>query len=307
MNASAIAGRAVLVGVLLAVPGAGADSASPGLPVRFGLTEEVFQNLNENDARAAVRVWARSLAQSAHLGATSPALMRSDEIVRAITNHELDGFSITVPEYMRVEPFVDPVILSDEGSARNGIQYLLLVRQNSGIEDVAGLRGRSLCVYKHPSMALASEWLDLLLAAAKLEPAERLCRLKVCLKVSETVLPVFFDHADACLVTRRAFETMVELNPDLQRKLKIVAVSPALLTVFFAMHKETSSEIKSRLREALLAYYDQPDGRQILTLFQSGRLVTGGRQFLRNSVELQTAYNRLKAGSSYSGKPQPIR
>jgi ABC-type phosphate/phosphonate transport system substrate-binding protein len=93
--------------------------------------------------------------------------------------------------------------------------------------------------------------------------------------VAQTVLPVFFESADACLVTRQASETMCELNPQLRRRLLVLAVSPKLFAAFFGVQvqKDAPDAVKSKIRQALLGYYDTPGGRQILTLFQSNRLI----------------------------------
>ncbi len=90
-------------------------------------------------------------------------LMDSNEMVRAILNHAVDGFAITTPEYSKVAPLVDPVIVTN-GDIQRGLEYILLVKQDSGIHDLARLRGRSLLEYRHAAMCLAPAWLETLLA-----------------------------------------------------------------------------------------------------------------------------------------------
>jgi ABC-type phosphate/phosphonate transport system substrate-binding protein len=145
-------------------------------------------------------------------------------------------------------------------------------------------------------MSLAAPWLDTLLAGMKLETADRFFgRVKKSNKVAQTVLPVFFESADACLVTRQAFKTMCEMNPQLRRKLLVLAVSPKLFAAFFGIQKDAPDAVKSKIRQALLGYYDTPSGRQILMLFQSNRLVAVDTSLLRGSVDLLAAYDRIKA------------
>ena len=282
----------------------GATSDGKPLRVRMALSESLFQDLNENDARAAVRVWADSMAEAAHLDIEGgPQLLSSEQIVHAIATHQLDGFSITTNEYMKVIPFVDPVIFTDEVSVEGGLEYVLLVRSEEGIHDLAGLRGRSLLIYQSPSMSLAAAWLETLLAGLKLDSAERFfARVKPSIKVSQTVLPVYFGSADACLVTRRAFDTMSELNPQLRRKLLVLAISPKLLAAFFGVQKDAPPAIKARIHQALIGYYDTPKGRQILTLFQSGRLVAVDTSVLRVSVDLLAGADRARARHAAGGR-----
>jgi ABC-type phosphate/phosphonate transport system substrate-binding protein len=145
-------------------------------------------------------------------------------------------------------------------------------------------------------MSLAPAWLETLLASSKLEgPDHLLGRFARSTKIAQTVLPVYFGSADACVVTRRAFDTMSELNPQLRRSLRVLATSPKLQAAVVGCHKDSSDEIKSRLRAAVTGLYNSPSGRQILVLFQSGPMMAMDTSKLRSSVELVAAYEKLKA------------
>src|SRR6185369_7062487 len=98
-------------------------------------------------------------------------------------------------------------------------EYLLLVHQDSNFGNLASLRGRDLLYYDNPVMCLSFPWLETVLASEGIPSATNFFHAEVPkLKVSSAALPVFFRTADACLVNRRAFETLVELNPQVGRK-----------------------------------------------------------------------------------------
>jgi phosphonate transport system substrate-binding protein len=277
-------------------------SASPVkfLRLRLGLSATLFQELNENDARSAVRAWSDTVAGASGMDVDGVAqLMGSDEIVRAVANHTIDGFSLTTPEYAKVARFVDPVVFTDASFAATGLEYVLLVQRAGGVQDLAGLRGRSLVDYRQANMCLAPAWIETLLATANLDPVDRFFgRVTKVLKVSQAVLPVFFGSADACIVTRRAFDTMCELNPQVRSKLRVLAFSPRLVAGLVGVHKDSSDEMKSRVREALLTLGSTPSGRQVLTLFQFDKLAPADHSLLLASVELQATYDRLQARRS---------
>lgn len=265
--------------------------------IRLGLSEALFDEMNENDAKAAVRAWTESVAGASHMEVDgTPQLLRSEEIVHAITYHLIDGVSITAPEYGKVSRFLDPIIFADAGYAKNGLEYVLLVRQDSGVHDLGGLRGRSLIVFQHASMCLATAWLETMLAASNLDASDRFfTRVTKSRKVAQAVLPVFFGSVDVCLVTRQAFDTMCELNPQLRQTIRVLATSPKVLAALVAVHKDCPDETKRRFRTALAGMYDSTSGRQILTLFQSDRLVVVDSSLLAASVDLLAAYDRVKA------------
>ena len=110
-------------------------------------------------------------------------------------------------------------------------RYVILVHRNSGITDVGDLRGRKLLLYNNPRMSLASAWVAALIGFPKTESVG-MTRID---NTSRTVLPVFFRQADACVITSNVFEIACELNPQLQKELRVLATSPEVVSsVFFS-------------------------------------------------------------------------
>ncbi len=264
--------------------------------VRLAFSDTLFADLNETDASIAVRAWLASVGETSSLAANgNPQVLGSEQMVNAITHHLVDVFSITTPEYARVAHFVDPVVFMDGSFEKTGVEYVLLVRQDSGIQELSGLRGRSLVTYRNLTTILSSAWLKTLLAGSNLEPPERLfSRISNSVKIAQSVLPVYFGRIDACLVTRKGFDTMSELNPQLRQKLRILAASPKLMVGLVGVHKDASDEMKGRIREALVQLHDTPSGRQLLTLFYCERMVAVDSSMMHGSVDLEAAYDRLK-------------
>ena len=60
-------------------------------------------------------------------------------------------------------------------------------------------------------------------------------------KTSPAILAVLFGQADVALVRRQAFETMVELNPQLETDLEVVANSPDYLPTVTCFLSNTDS------------------------------------------------------------------
>ncbi len=187
----------------------------------------------------------------------------------------------------------------DDVNARGGDEYLLLINEDSGIRTLADLRRKSLNVYDNPRMCLASIWLETLLASSNLgAPREFLGRIGIHNNLSQVVLPVYFRQLDACLVTRRAFGTMCELNPQLGRKLHVLATSPKVVTSLMAFHKDCAPEQRQKCENALIGLHKTAAGQQALTLFESSHLVLTDMSALGSTLELVKARTRFtsKAG-----------
>jgi phosphonate transport system substrate-binding protein len=115
-------------------------------------------------------------------------------------------------------------------------------------------------------------------------------------KSSRVVLPVFFRQADACLVSRRSFQVMSELNPQLPRSLRPLLNSARLVNSFLAVHRELPAERKRRFVHALTTLHSSPYGRQALTFFGCQRLIAVDGAILRPTLDLLSAYDRIRPG-----------
>jgi phosphonate transport system substrate-binding protein len=197
-----------------------------------------------------------------------------------------------------VSAYADPAtIILDERQATSGEEYLILVDAQSNIRDLADLRGRSLAFHRNPTTCLAEAWLRAVLNVKDAGAMQDFFGKVIASdKISKgVVLPVFFGQMDACLVTRAGFETLCELNPQLGRRLRVLAASPRVVTVLMAFHKDCPPEAKRRVTEALLSLHKSVPGQQVMTLFQTRRMVLRDIAALQGSIQLLHAAERVKA------------
>ncbi len=249
---------------------------------------------NEGDARLAMQAWRDTVVkQSGFLVDFHVSPMPS--LVRELREHQVDGFTLTTLEFLDVQKYAGPSLLMDEAYISGGDEYLLLVNGDSSIGTLAELRHKSLNVYDNPKMCLAAIWLQSLLVSSKLGTSEEFFgRPSPISKLSKVVLPVYFRQVDACLVTRRGFSTMCELNPQLGHKLRVMASSPKLVTSFMAFHKDTPAAALQRCEAALVGLHKTVAGQQALTLFESSRLVQTDISTLRTTLDLIRTYDRAR-------------
>jgi len=111
---------------------------------------------------------------------------------------------------------------------------------------------------------------------------------------------------DACMVTRRGFETMAELNPQVGRQLKIVATSPELVPAVFGLRADYNPSYKPQLLAALSELQKSPAGQQVLTIFHCDRIEESPVSCLESALELVATHARLCAGTNGAVVPNEI-
>jgi ABC-type phosphate/phosphonate transport system substrate-binding protein len=278
-----------------------ADSPALAGTARFRVVASLslVSEVNMNDARAAIKSWAVEIAKLAgmELDPEAQPLLTPERLLEAVRKGELDAFASTTPEYLKVAAYTDPHSLwVDRSYVDTGEEYQILSHGQSALRAVADLRGHELLFYSNPTTCLASSWLEGLLDGPGLgAPDTFFKQILPVAKLSRAVLPVYFRQSTACLVTRRGFATMCEMNPDLARKLRVVATSPKLVPICMAFHKNCPPDLKARFTTALTKLQTTPGGKQILALFQSSGVTPVESAILRSSEEILHTSERLRA------------
>ena len=275
-------------------------SVAPGSPpLRLAISENVVRGINLNDARAALSIWSTELAKAAglNLAIGQDWVMTRDQLQSAIRGGTADMFCLTVQDYRRVAAYVDITrVLTDDHA---GEQFVLLVREGSGIVKLADLRGKSLIVHDSPSASLAEPWLSVSLWREGLDSPEQLFgRVTRNTKLSQAVLPVFFGQTDACLIAQRGLDTMSELNPQLAKRLKVLLASPKLVSTFFAWRQDYPASVKKPIFDRLLDLKMSPAATQVLTLFQSSGFAGRDGECLRPALALLDAYEHHRSSTA---------
>lgn len=269
----------------------GATPVEPEV-LRLGFSYAMFSGINENDARASIKTFATTIARERNIPADlEPRLYEgADAADAALRRREVNALGLTTIEYWLIRRQLDfgPSLMAvrDDDPAEH---YVVLAHRAGPIATLADLRQQRLAIATGPRMSLASLWLDLELAHHHQPPAaELLERITEFPKPSKAVLAIFFRQIEACLVTRAVFETMVELNPQVAREVRIVAESPAFVPALFAISADFSPPFLAKLVREFTALHTSVAGEQVLTIFQTDHVA------FRPESELQPAFTLLE-------------
>jgi ABC-type phosphate/phosphonate transport system substrate-binding protein len=303
----AAAGLCLVLGGPLSRAGDVSDARHNQLRIASSIS--LLGDVNLNDARAAIRSWADAIVKETGLQIDYDAtpLTTPERLIEEARKGSVDAFGITVLEYMQLAPYIDKnLLLIDQAYAEGGLEYLLLVHEESGIKNLADLRGRQLTVTNTADMCLEPAWLESALAAANLGPLDGFFHEIITTpKLSRAVLPVYFHQMDACLVTRHGFAVMCEMNPQLFKKLRVILISPKLVPVLFAFHKDCPAERKKKLKDAMIGLPATAVGKQIMTLFQTQGVFAADASVMKTSIDIVKASQRIKARAALAQGKRP--
>lgn len=281
-----------------------AKSQSSLATLRFGLCESLAADVNISDARAAMLVWLKRIGTDLRLNLMYPPQVFEafPRIAAQLRQGSLDAAALTIFEYRQVAEWLHPnefIVAARQGESG----YVVLAQADSEVSSLAQLRGRRLVLTNNLSCSLAPAWLSNLLQGEGWETADRhFLSVKKVPKSSQAILPVFFGQAEACLVTNHSFLTMGELNPQVPRRLRVIASSPPVVTVVYGFHRALSPQTIGQTRQALAAVPGSAAGRQVLTMFQSDRLEMVGAGRLASSLAILDEAERRERGQEVRRK-----
>lgn len=282
-----------------AVAGPASAAQDAPRPFRLAFSASMFTEVNESDARAAMKIWIKTVADEHGIPIDPDPPIRStvEELLRLHRDHPVDGFALTTPEFVRLRQELEIDRFATGVTAGTiSEEYVLLVRYDSGWDRLEQLQGRRLNVLLNPRMSLATLWLDTVLLEARRQPTvEFFGRVTTFNKASRVVLPVFFRQVDACLMTSKAFKLIGELNPQLARQLRILASSPEVVPSGFAYRADFVSPFRAQLLSEMTRLAATPAGRQILVLTQAERIQDNPVSCLDSTLEMLARHARLVA------------
>lgn len=263
---------------------------------RAGFSRQIFSDVNQNDAMAAIKVWAKMIAKERNIPTDPTPRVYNDvqEIEQALKENQVDCLTLTVQEFAELSHLLDDqVFLAGHNGKSLAEEYLVLTHRDSDIQGIGDLNGRRLCIFNSPRMVLAPVWLDTLLMETKRPCAAEFCRVTNTTKLTQAVLPVFFGQAEACVVSRSSFETLCELNPQLKQNLKIIAASPGFVPSGFTFRRSYNDNIRKMILTEFTNFLSSPSGAQFMTLFQLNQVEVKSPSCLDSSLKLIAKHKRL--------------
>jgi ABC-type phosphate/phosphonate transport system substrate-binding protein len=252
---------------------------------------------DSRDIAVAIEMWSQQLVETMNekLGknyeAKTIVVKTLGELEGILEDGTLDLISLSSFDFFKIKAgIIDPALVAQSGTLV-GEEFLLITHKESQINDVFDLESKNIILPGGFRGDIVEMWLTNMIK--KKDCARFFSQMKEEEKSSHAVLPVFFQQADACVISRDAFETMAKLNPQLRENLKIVDASDNYLTTLSCVAKKTDESIKNTIIETAVEMHYHPTGKQILSLFKQSQVVRFQDQYFQNIRKLISINNMV--------------
>ena len=278
--------------------GHAADPAGAPLPrMRLWVvcTGSVFPEANRNDTITAGTLWMRNIGHRRGFTADVRFELVDDlaAVRRRVQAGTVDMVLSDPAEYLELSRLgvLKPAVSLSQRAEVATYRYLLLGLKGGG-STVDALRGRSVLIHARSGPTLPRLWLSGLLRGKHLgAPEQFFSSLDAASRPTAACLPVFFGKPAACVVDSTSWDVMREMNPQLNARLQVLADSPPVTGAVASVH-DGLVEGRAEVLQALVELHQEPEGRQLLTMFRTTRLIQVGsrdfdgvREILRNAGE----------------------
>ena len=211
-----------------------------------------------------------------------------EELIRQLS----EGFELTVvttEEYLQLRKQFNLIpSFTNQTNGIVGFKLLLVVHKDEQISKISELEGADIYVHSQENSEIQEMLLNKLLKDERLPNSKKFFRNIIkSPATNNVVLPVFFKRAKAALVTEESLKILKEINPQIDKKLKIIYRSPSLILGFSCYNGNSkNSEFQKDLSEILLNLHTDSYGKQLLDLFVSEKVVPYKEEYLKDYLDL---------------------
>jgi len=265
----------------------------------FGFPKFVLPELNEQDARAAIRIWTHDAIEYYHYDYRSSVHIFPDlnSLVQAMNAGHIN---------LVVLPVIDYIELSKTITLFPGMcakihesvldRFVLIVRKDSRYTGLKDLANKTLLVKQESTRSVQEIWREVLLHEAGLPGSDQFFgQIVKKERESQLIFPLLLKQADCCIMTEGAFLTMSELNPQLNAQLTPLLTSDPYLASAIFCYTERLDEEARRDVTAFAINWEENKGRdQLQTIFRFNTLVPFEENYLESVMSLLSRYKRFQ-------------
>ena len=260
---------------------------------QVAFSTNVFKGVYLNDATAGAKALTENLIKEysrKKYNVIPPATFSTvKELESLLKLEEVEVLIMHATEFLQIKQsdIVEPICVAVRDGSPYDIFYLL-VNKESNYKKIEDLMGKKILVASPFEGDMPVIWIDKLLKLKKLKPKEKyFSSIEYFDKPLPAILPVFFNKADACIMTKSLFETVSELNPQLRNELTAIEISQPISIGLVTIRKNISSQdLKDDIKTAFLNMHKTANGKQYLNIFRIEKVIEFKEEYLFSTDNL---------------------
>ncbi|MBT8341588.1 MAG: PhnD/SsuA/transferrin family substrate-binding protein [Desulfatitalea sp.] len=261
--------------LILIVNWPGPSSAEPKTHFFFANLPNTYLDGHIKESRMALQLFLQKAFHHKHSDLKLHLDFLSDSRVLLMPNpaQRYDVLTMTSMDYfslkdqLNLEPLV---FLSKDDKPTES--FLLLSRTGQTWETLSRKTERSLSMQKGYSETIARSWGAALVADHQRSTLDAyFSSIRLADTPHRAVLPVFFGQIDMCIVSRCAYDLILELNPQIKEKLVILEQSQEFINIIICGTDQLGDWARQVVLKETIDMHTHPVGQQALTLIQMNR------------------------------------
>ena len=265
--------------------------------VKVGFSISLFNEVDTRDATVAIKMWGDELLRKLGVKLTPETKLyeTNKEIIDALNKNEITIISLPIINYfeiknkVKITPYLTTTI-----NKKHGFDFILIVRKDGEFKRLEDLKNKHIFVPSNTYGDLVEMWLTTQLNSMGESYVSFFSMIEAAPKPSQAMLPVFFNQADACVIPEMAFNTMLELNPQLKNDLVVIDKSPILINGFSCLNDNISIELRDSIINVSQRISNTNSGMQILTLFKSDNIIKYDPKYLIETEKMYKEFLKIK-------------
>ncbi len=218
------------------------------------------------DIEISLKYWLREVTHDLAIQTTETYFFENyQDLSESFSKGDIDVF---VAPPLAVVMYFDKELLAEgfynKGNSHEGDALLLLARSKV-IEDLGHLAGKKLILPANDKLA------EFFLETVTLETSRKALAdifptIVTAKKMNRIILSLFFGHSDVAVVYKSSYEVMVEMNAQINSRIKILKSFPVLSKNIGFIRKNLFN--RTQIIENIRNFSIHPRGRQIMNVFQ---------------------------------------
>jgi len=262
----------------------------------FGVLTDGLNFVNSKDAKIAIKIWLKNLAGYEKQDRFDLVYMKDGEkVLEDFAKGDIAYLTISTLYYLKNREQLDAktkeiytFLITDSHYMR----YLLITNKN--VKNIRDLKNSVLGMQK--SEYVEELYLDHVLLENNYASYKQFFKkIKEYKNHSRTLMKLFFNKLDACIVPEHTWKLMVEMNPQISKKLKVLNKSKKIfIPALSLISTDMDDDIYNLHNKNTQQIMNTTSGKQILTLLKATSYQKLDKNMLQPMIDYYQEYLILK-------------